>query len=118
MNFPDRNLTPRPNTGIPPDQSYSLPPRPLSFSGHFNEFQAEQPTYEESVYSREDTPLPGIAVRERFDSGAKIADVVHKAIEAYMGGNVGVDMSRVAQIITKIVADEVLHNIGGTNVRG
>ena len=35
-----------------------------------------------------------------------------------MGGNVGVDMSRVAQIITKIVADEVLHNIGGTNVRG
>jgi hypothetical protein len=26
-------------------------------------------------------------------------------------------MTRVAEIITQIVADEVLHNIGGTNVR-
>ena len=119
MNFPDRTVTPRPNTAIPAPR----PPRPLSFSGPINEFQAEQPTYEESVYSREDTPLPGIdldtvrEIRKRFDSDAKIADVVNKAIEAYMGGNVGVDSARVAQIITKIVEDQVLHNIGGTNVR-
>jgi len=125
MSFPDRNLTPRPNTGIPANHSSpSLPPRPLSFGGHFNQFQADQPTHDEPVYSREDTTFSGIdqhTVREiwkRFDSGAKIADVVQKAIEAYMGGGVGVDIARVAEIITQIVEEDVLHNIGGTNVRG
>ena len=120
MSFPDRNLTPRPKTSAPANQSlHSLPSRPLSFGGHFQPFQS---TYDESVYSREDTPFTGIdqrtirEIRKRFDSGAKIADVVQKAIEAYNGG-VGVDMTRVAEIITQIVADEVLHNIEGTNVR-
>jgi hypothetical protein len=41
---------------------------------------------------------------------------VRSAIEAY-NGCVGVDMTRVAEIITQIVADDVLHHIGGTNVR-
>ena len=122
MDFPDRTITPRPNTAIPADQSQRhLPARPLSFSGHFND---PQPAYAASVYSRADTPLPGIdqqtvrEIRKRFDSAAKIADVVSKAIDAYMGGNAGVDDARVAQIIKKIMEDQVLHNIGSTNVRG
>ena len=44
-------------------------------------------------------------------------DVIQKAIKAYNGG-VGVDTTRVAEIIMQIVAEDILHNIGGTNVRG
>jgi hypothetical protein len=54
-------------------------------------------------------------IRKRFDSGAKIADFVQKAIEAYNGG-VGVDTTRVAEIITLIVAEDGLHNIRGEDV--
>jgi len=124
MSIPDRDLTPRPNTGAPADPSlHSLPPRPLSFGQHLQSFQSDRPKYDESVYSHEDTPFAGIdqrtirEIRKRFDYGAKISDVVQKAIEAYNAG-VGVDTTRFIEIITQIVVEDVLHNIGGTNVRG